>query len=343
MEAAKTTSEADYDSLVAEAARAHSAKLITRFFGRLEALARSPAVRIRPRLSLASGALFVLSTLFLPLAMNSCGTGVTGPGLNVVTGGENSFWPSLFLLEIGRGLYVLLLIVAVSALGFTVYRLIKPNVQTSHQSPKVLLALTGAVSLLLLTGYSGDFVFLGGDQVVASWDIASAVAPFLPLIVLFCMFLICTRCLRAKSVRASLLIRSLFALIGVLALAALTVESYSRLRGHASADFAMAVTSWGPPILYFVGPLMLWFRYGLWPRENSNVLWPPVRQRLTWIYIPALAGQLWAAYQAVKIGVWGLIPCLIGIHLITYGYLQLLRETTANEPAIAAVFAETAN
>ena len=54
--------------------------------------------------------------------------------------------------------------------------------------------------------------------------------------------------------------------------------------------------------------------------------WHPVRLRLGIIYVPAVAGQFYAAFQAVNIRVWGLNPCLVGIHLITLGYMQLARE-----------------
>jgi hypothetical protein len=47
---------------------------------------------------------------------------------------------------------------------------------------------------------------------------------------------------------------------------------------------------------------------------------------MTLIYLPAAAGQIWTFYKASTLAV-GLIPCIIGIHLITLGYLRLRQES----------------
>jgi hypothetical protein len=119
MSIAKTAREVDCDLLVAETAREHITNMFKRLSEKAEALARSPWVRIRARVSLASGALFVLSSLFLPLAMNSCGTRATGPGLDILLAKSDAYWPSYtfsFFEDSNPVIYGFLLAIAVCTL-----------------------------------------------------------------------------------------------------------------------------------------------------------------------------------------------------------------------------------
>ncbi len=338
MDASNMNAESHYDALVAETAREHITEMFRRFFGKLEALARSPWMRIRPRVSLVSGALFVLSTLFLPLAMDSCGHCATGPGLDIVTGGSESLWPGFILgfslRQLGRGFYVMLLVCAICTLALAVLSLRFPKVLTSFGSQKALLAVTGAASLLLLTDYCSFLVVAAGDSALqAVGDIDDRVVA---LIIPFLILLVCIRCLAAQSVRGSLPIRLTFILGGSAAFVSLTILSVRTQAGLPKWDLDWWVPWFGSLLLYFLSPVILWYRHGLWPARNSAIKWPPVRRRLVWIYLPAVAGQFLAAHEAIEIGVWGLIPCLLGIHLMTFGYLQIVRETTARQPAAQA-------
>jgi hypothetical protein len=348
METARTSPEADYDLLVAETAREHIRKVFKRLFAKLEALARSPLMRIRPRMSLLSGSLFVIAILFLPLAMDSCGHHATGPGLDIVTGGPDSCWPSYFLNGgVGRGAYMFLLVWAICALALVAYSATGSKVLARRRLLTVLTAISGAVTLLLLAGYCGDFVVSTGWRVMDWVEDGVVIEQWLPRMIPLLVVLVCIRCLRAKSVISSLPIRLLFFLGGGVNVLAVSVWIYRYFRGlehgeFVGGDFVSGVIIEVPVLLYFLGPLLLWYRHGLWPARNSDVQWPPLRRRLAWIYVPAVAGQVWAAYRAIEIGVWGLIPCLLGIHLITVGYMELVREARAQQPVLSSAPPETA-
>ncbi|PYV13372.1 MAG: hypothetical protein DMG21_21105 [Acidobacteria bacterium] len=283
--------------------------------------------RVPPRISLLTGSVFVIASLFLPLAMDACGGHATGPGLNIVLGKADCYWPSLFLGGgLGRGFYIFVLVFALAVLVTLVAWLAVPKTLGKASFVTVLFAISGAASLVILADYCEFFVWLGSDALLKKTTAEAIVSRWAPLGVCLLTSVACARCLRAKSVRDSLPIRILFVVAGAGTIATGCFEAYAQIRGFGNTDLVTQIAIWAPIGLYFFAPLSLWFRYGLWPAKNSAVEWHPVRLRLGIIYVPAVAGQFYAAFQAVNIRVWGLIPCLVGIHLITLGYMQLARE-----------------
>src|SRR5438552_4191935 len=92
--------------------------LIDRVGEKVEPRLRSVLKRVPPRVSLLTGGVFILLTLYLPLAMNGCGK-YSGRGRDIVLGEHDSYWPSLNLLtagDLGRWFYIFLLV----CLGFSV-------------------------------------------------------------------------------------------------------------------------------------------------------------------------------------------------------------------------------
>jgi hypothetical protein len=239
---------------------------------KIEPRLRSVLRRIPPRVSLLTGAVFVLVTLYMPLAVGNCGH-CSGTGRDIVQAKPDLYWPSptAFFTDsgsLGRWFYLFLLAWAAVAIALAFISLVNRGILGRCHFLKALLVAGGAASFLLLADYSVAFVVFA--------------------------------------------VRGLgFALIG----------------------------------FYTIVPLLVWYRLALWPGRGSPSHWLAVRRRSALIYLPTVAGQFLAASEAIKRGAWGLIPCLVGVHLTTLGYMRLAQQAEAAQttapagairPAIAA-------
>lgn len=320
--------------------------LIDRVGEKVEPRLRSILRRVPPRVSLLTGGVFILITLYLPLAVNSCGD-YSGQGRDIVQGKQHeefgqlvndSNWPSFTDLsvegninhstQVGRWFYIFLLAWATFAVLLTLGSLVNRGIPGRRPLPKWFLAIGGAISLLVLADYCAYFVGVIGASLLDWMGIDDRVywvgCPLLT-------FLVCTRCLRAKSVRASIAVCTVFILGGGLSLVAGVLEAYQVFRKVSFLDkYAGGFVVVTPTVLYVIAPLSLWYCHAIWPGRDSLSDWVAVRRRLALIYVPAVAGQFFAAYFAIfDAHVWGLIPCLIGIHLITLGYMRLAQQAEA--------------
>jgi hypothetical protein len=79
-------------------------------------------------------------------------------------------------------------------------------------------------------------------------------------------------------------------------------------------------------VAYFVVPLGLWWRFNISARGVVRADGNAMRGGLVAFYFPAVVANLVYFNVARKEGVWGMVPCYFGIHLITLGYMRLAKE-----------------
>jgi hypothetical protein len=88
-----------------------------------------------------------------------------------------------------------------------------------------------------------------------------------------------------------------------------------------------ALATW---FVYSLVPLVVWYRYRSSKQNEVRARWPRVRNGITALYIPAV---LWDCVGFVLFGLWGLVAYLIGITLLSLGYMQLAREANPSLPS----------
>lgn len=81
-----------------------------------------------------------------------------------------------------------------------------------------------------------------------------------------------------------------------------------------------------PAFLYWLVPVVLWFRFGLSRRDELRVQWPGIRRRVLQMYVPVAVADGLLLIDVVQMGMWGFLPFFFGLHLISLGYMQLARE-----------------
>lgn len=289
-------------------------------------LGHSPWLRIGPRASLLSGSVFVLLSLFVPVAFNACGANRTGREFLLGEG----IWPgmaSFVQTDIERGVYAL----GVALAGFTVLLLL-----ISLRRPVVLekgwirwpFLLTGLVCLFAIVDF---VVFNLGDPVselltgLSGLDKPETVIPFLDSIAILLMAV----CLRSKFLRSQLWVLLLFgagAAVCLLAMALSFLELF-QMPNLVSMDAAVVLAA-SPGILYWVVPMGLWIRFGFSHSNERRVQWQKLRPKIMLLYIPAgvIAGGLFLLPSAWPL--WGVAPYLAGLSLIFLGYTELVHMET---------------
>ncbi len=319
---------------------ATSPRLIDRVGEHVEGMFHRIFGRIPLRVSLLSGCFLVLVTLFLPLTIDGCGHG-SGPGTNLVSGKPDCYWPGLVVNSLtpdrGRGFYLFLLAFAIFSGVLALVTLATRKISGPRPTIKSLLAIGGTTSVLVSADYGALLVGATCGWLTDTFGIEGTVwlATDLSLI-----FLVCVRCLRAKSVRASRWPWTIFIVAGGLCCVLGGLQVYQRIwKVHIiGEDTVLGTVMLTSIILYLIAPLSLWYRLGLWPTAELSRHWLPVRRRLALAFLPAVAGQFFAAYLAVTGNFWGLIPCLCGIHLLTLGYAQLAQQADACSSSTVASF-----
>jgi hypothetical protein len=308
---------------------------IDRVAAKIEPRLRALFRRLPAGVSLFTGGVFILVTVFLPLATDGCGH-YGGTGKDLLVGKSAVYWPSLAGYwggEFGRWFYLFLLAWAALAIAAALAPLINRDLSVRRSVIKPLAALAGAISFFVAADLCAWSLLRVGDSLWPAVEDSVGVLFFglAPCIGFSALW--------AKGVRASRSLRLIFAILGAtcgldVALSVYVGATSADLAGPTSAAFSVVfwVVFLSPFVLCLLGPLAVWFRHGVWPMADSARYWPSLRRRLVLAYAPAVAGQIYVGFLAIfAVHVWGLVPCLLGIHLVTLGYLRLARRA---EPAL---------
>ncbi len=140
-----------------------------------ERWARTMVFRRKPRLSLVTGSLLILITLYLATAVGSCGS--REPGYEVVLGREDwvsahflsPSWIAKVLAPVGRGMYILSLILALATLLLVALSR-RPGYLHRARLLTTLCAVAGAISLFVLADFS-FLVLLGIAGSTLPWTL----------------------------------------------------------------------------------------------------------------------------------------------------------------------------
>ena len=258
--------------------------------------------QVRPRVSLLSGSVLVLLTLFLPIGYEACGPPRTG--YQLIRGKGD--WPTLLGISsstAGRGFYLAVLLLASFALLLVLVSAVRSGVVLSDRLAGRLAVLAGTVSLFLISDIT---LFLP----LAAEGRSGSVA-LIALVV-------------------SCLTPGLFwPRKGFIAWVSAIASAVSLLFILDALGMSGGRINWmvfGTEAVYSLVPLGLWYRYGFPSRPEMRVRWEMIRRGLVALYFPATLGNFWFFRIAVKEGVWGFIPCYFGVHLMALGYLRLLKE-----------------
>jgi hypothetical protein len=294
-----------------------------------ELAVRSALASFRPRVSLLSGAVFVLVTLLLPIAHNSCSPNLTGA--EFVRGASGKF-PSVAGLTsegFGRGFYVFALVFAAITVGVTLASLARPGALRGRRWVTGLCAVAGTVAFYLLA--DAVCLVLGGlicyvlDGVTNSEAVDWAAGFGLILIAL-------AACLRSKLLRSSRVIFGLLA-SGVIG-CSLAVELYFlHLPDRYLPEAAQVGLLYFLAALYWFIPGYLWYRFGLRGGEAQKEHWARIRAVIFKVFLPALGCVPVLFWLAWDEGVWGFVPFSIGVYLMALGYLRLA-QTPAGKAAL---------
>lgn len=278
----------------------------------------------KPKVSLLTGSLLVLLTLFLPIAYSQCGA-VRTSGLDYLLGFDT--WPgSLGAISYagGRVPYFLTLVLATMTLLLLLAAEVRPSVLHTASLNHWLFAAAG--TLLLFT--IGDFF---GFQLASRID--DVLKPRLSdsglnsaMIVLAALAVaVAVVCLRSSFLSTQRWIVWLFRV--AIGISLIVIVNYVLLLCGVSrvipADW-VDLLAIGPSILYLIVPLGLWYRFGLSRRADSRMPWPGIRRRIILLYAPTALFDLVALGLEMRPGrLWGLFPYFAGVALISWGYLGL--------------------
>lgn len=129
--------------------------LIDRIGEKLERSTSNALQTVRPPFSLFTGAIFVLVSLYLPLAVNSCGM-VSGPGKNILMGKSDAYLPFFELSDdgVGRSLYIVLLAWAGLTVFLVLFGFLISSVRRRRVVLRLLSGVSASISLILLGNYT---------------------------------------------------------------------------------------------------------------------------------------------------------------------------------------------
>jgi len=294
-----------------------------RAWERAHGWARVLISQLRPRMSLASGSVLVLLTLFLPIAYEACGPNRRG---HEFIRGEGA-WPGLVSLIspwVERGFYALTLALAACTLLLVLISLRRSEFLRKGALSTRLFAVSGALSLFVITDFFWVFVGLWLEPLLQRLEVQDNTSA---AVVAALTFLVLVSCLRSRFLRTQRWVVALFAAASALSLTVIAnfflslFTPYGFLREATSAGMVMA-----PALLYWLVPLILWLRFGLFGRSELRAQWPGIRRRVIQMYTPLVVLDCLFFSDVVKMGIWGFLPFFVGLHLISLGYMQLARE-----------------
>jgi len=288
-----------------------------------------PALPVRPKVSLLTGSVLVLLTLFLPVGYSQC-SNVRFTGRDYLLG--LGAWPgSLDAVSYagGRVPYFLTVVLAALTVFLVIAAQIRPASLQKTNRTHHLFVLAGTLFLFTI----GDFFW---------FQLASRIGDFFEarltqssLNVLMVMIAASTIavsavCLRSRLLRGQRWIVRLFAIAVGISLFGM-IHYLLVLFGVSPIippDWAFFVTI-SPSVLYFVVPLGLWYHFGLSQREELRTQWLGIRRRIILLYLPAAIFDLFVlAFEMRPGSLWGLLPYFAGVTLISWGYLGLERQAT---------------
>ena len=279
-----------------------------------------PLGRIPPRISLLTGSVLVLLTLYLPTAIDSCGS--PRLGANLASGEDRIQWPGIALSVVGKGRPFYLFCLALAA--FTLLLLFASAVRRDLIQKRSLLtwlvAISGSAALVSTTDlYPVAFIW-------RFWEV-EGVRNQIAFVVLFLLLPIA--CLRPEfwtkkgAISWTLVATDVFLvlLVGSSLVDKFYPEFYldSNIAGHILFSYVSVLLFLSISIL----PLSLWFRYVLLESRPSR-LWPNVGRRLAILYSATLAFDLLCV---ALFRFYGLIAFFLGAYLIFNGYWVLRHET----------------
>jgi hypothetical protein len=303
--------------------------LIDRVGEKVEPWIHSPHLHIRPRISLLTGSVFVLTTLSLPVAYVDCGPNKTG--VEFVQG--DGFWYSLvgFASSGGaRGLYAFSLGLAALTLILALVWLLRPKLVQKKRLVTVLFLLASGNAFFVISDISGRQVLDAFDWLAGEKGIWWVPVGVLTLALFFTSCFVSAECWPKRDASAWLL-----AVPGTFSfawLSYLVLDALSQFRPGPAWESLQNGLIWPACVSWFVyslGPLALWIRFCFSHRADVRARWRGVRSGLIAFYGPAALIDLryiLGEFCRKKPGLWGLAPYFIGIHLIALGYTQLARE-----------------
>jgi hypothetical protein len=282
---------------------------------------RSPWFRLRPRVSLLAGSIFVLLTLYLPTVVGSCGK--PQPGSSLAVGAQGVEWPGKLLLfpANGRFFYLFCLALAAFTLVFLFASLLRWNLAGRRGLVTGLLAVSGSVAFLSTTDL---FLVLAGDWLVTAT--ALGIVAFLAVVSLF------------PSARSRVEIWTKKRMAGWALIAAGAISALL-IRDFFFSEFDLhRVGKYGTVGFYLLAlvltllPLSLWLRNGVfW--GTLRCPWQVAGGHLARFYVVITALDL---LFVADFGYWGLIAFFAGAYLIFYGYWQLRQAANGNPPVFSA-------
>jgi len=292
---------------------------------------------LKPTVSLFTGSVLILLTLFLPVAVEIFGPYRTG---HECVRGEG-IWPGALslvsiLLSEGQSPYPFFYTLSYTLpLGFAAFTLalllascLHPELLRKRRLSTSLFAIAGTLSLFIIA----DFFWFSCCEVITDliypWGrsdiIITAGAASLTLFVI-------VWCLRSRFVRKQKWIISLFAAAGISSLAALGSFSLGFLDSRwALEEQTERALLLAPSVLYWLVPAVLWYRFGLSRRGELRAQWPGLRPRVIAMYAPVVAIDCLFFFRIVipsdGDSIWGFPVFFVGIQLLALGYMRLARE-----------------
>ncbi len=292
--------------------------------------AASVVTRIRPRVSLASGSVLVLLTLFLPITVDSCGN-LHGAGYDLALGRPDNYLPGFlgFVFQsFGRAQYVISLALAAVSMLLLLGTSLWSGLGRKRWVCATLFAVAGTVSLFTLS----DYLILQ-FALLDDWPEGPFGAIRLTVTVVTCLLgllaILSPGLFWPKRVFAAWLI--------AFPLALLVLWVSEDVTGLLGWELRISESWFALPMgVYYLTPLLLWYRNGFSRRVEILAQWPRVRLGLGSLYGPAAAANCLLLVYASQKEVWGLVPYVVGIHLISLGYMRLAQRAVSPPPERAA-------
>jgi hypothetical protein len=269
-----------------------------------EAVARRMVATLRPRVSLASGSVMVLLTLILPIGYESCGPETKGYELLQGRGGWPTFLGIFGGKFFGSPFYGLLLALAFLTILLVLISLLKPALWRNRAFARQGFLCTAGLSLFLLADVAA-LLPAGAEE----WGAAAAA-------------LLVASCLSPVAFWPRRLLERWLGPL-VLSMLAIWVSTRTNL-AHGEISAWCMVGIW---MIYALAPLGIWLAYAAGRFGDCR---PAIRRGLIAFYIPAVLGNIGFFFVAWREGLWGFVPCSLGLFLMALGYARLSEEAEPN-------------